>query len=242
MEIFAAIDLKDGAVVRLAQGDYNCVDIYSQDPAEIARQFKMQGATHLHIVDLNGAKDGTPVNLAAIAAVAAEGGLFLEVGGGIRDIAKAERYLSLGVDRVILGTAAIKDPDFLQDAVAAYGAKIVVGVDTHDGKVAVNGWLETTETDGVAFCTHLRDIGVRTVIYTDISKDGMLSGTNLRIYRTLSEIAGLDIIASGGISHESEITALRDMNITGAIVGKAIYEKKLDLTRVIALAAEVQAC
>ncbi len=242
MDIFPAIDLKDGAVVRLARGNYNCVDIYSRDPAEIARQFKKQGATHLHIVDLNGAKEGAPVNFAAIAAVAAEGGLFLEVGGGIRDMAQAERYFDLGVNRVILGTAAIKDPEFLKIATASYGDKIAVGVDTNNGKVAVNGWLEMTETDGAEFCARLRDIGVRTVIYTDISKDGMLSGTNLDIYKTLSEIKGLDIIASGGISHENEITALRDMNIAGAIVGKAIYERKLDLARVIALAAEVQKC
>lgn len=242
MVIFPAIDLKDGAVVRLARGNYNCVDVYSQDPAKIARQFKAQGATHLHIVDLNGAKDGTPVNFAAIAAVAAEGGLFLEVGGGIRDPEKAERYLKLGVDRVILGTAAIKNPNFLKTAVAAYGAKIAVGVDTHDGKVAVNGWLETTQTEGTAFCRYLRDSGVRTVICTDISKDGMLAGTNPELYRTLSTIAGLDIIASGGISTEKEIAALRDMGMVGAIIGKAIYEKKLDLARAIALAAEVGVC
>lgn len=240
MQIFPAIDLKDGQVVRLSEGDYDRVNIYSKEPAEIARQFIKQGAKNLHIVDLNGAKDGKPVNFDAIESIVKQGGLFTEVGGGIRDMDKIEKYLSLGVNRVILGTVAVKNYDFVKQAVAKCGEKIAVGVDTKDSMIAVNGWLETTQIDGVEFCKRLRDDGVKTVIYTDISKDGMLNGTNLEVYKTLSQIKGLDVVASGGISFEDEIKQLVKMNIYGAIVGKAIYEKMLDLKRVITLAEDTE--
>lgn len=236
MKIFPAIDLRFGNVVRLSKGDYDAMNTYSENPREIARFFKSQSAEYLHIVDLDGAKDGKPTNFDAVKAIVSEGGLFTEVGGGIRTEERICDYLSLGVSRVILGTVAVTDFDFTRRMIKKYGEKIAVGVDARDGKVATSGWLETSEQNSVDFCKKLAEVGTKTVIYTDISKDGMLSGTNLEVYKTLSEIKDLDIIASGGISFESEITELKSMGVSGAIVGKAIYENKLDLKKVIELA------
>lgn len=233
MEIFPATDILGGKVVRLTKGDYNAVKVYADSPADMAREFIKQGAKNLHIVDLDGAKDGSPTNFEVIRTAASIRELFIEVGGGIRDEKRIESYLELGVGRVILGTAAIRDYPFVERAVKAYGSKIAVGVDTRDGLVAVNGWQETTRVKSVEFCKKLCDSGVSTVIYTDISKDGMLSGTNLEVYSLLSELNGLNIVASGGITYESEITALRDMGIYGAIVGKAVYEGVLSLSGAI---------
>lgn len=229
MQIFPATDILGGKVVRLTKGDYNQVKIYADSPAEMAKEFIKEGATNLHMVDLDGAKDGTLVNFDAIREAAQIKELFIEVGGGIRDMNKVEAYLSLGVKRVILGTAAIRNYPFVEEAVKEYGNAIAVGVDAKNGLVAVNGWQETTTVNSVEFCKKLRDTGVSTVIYTDISKDGMLSGTNLEIYKELSKIKGLDIVASGGITFVDEIKTLSDMNIYGAIVGKAVYEGKLTL-------------
>ena len=236
MEIFPATDIIGGKVVRLVKGDYNRVTVYADSPAEMAREFIKSGARNLHIVDLDGAKTGSPENFEKIREAAGIDGLFIEVGGGIRNEERIEEYLSLGVNRVILGTAAVKDYPFLERAVKKYGDAIAVGVDAKNGRVAVGGWLETTDISSVEFCKRLRDTGVKTVIYTDISKDGMLSGTNLEIFGLLNEIEGLDIVASGGVTFEDEIKALRDMNIYAAIVGKAVYEKKLDLARIIEIA------
>lgn len=236
MKIFPAIDLRFGNVVRLSKGDYDAMNTYSENPREIARFFKSQSAEYLHIVDLDGAKGGKPTNFDAVKAIVSEGGLFTEVGGGIRTEERICDYLALGVSRVILGTVAVTDFDFTRRMIKKYGEKIAVGVDARDGKVAVSGWLETSEQNSVDFCKKLAEVGTKTVIYTDISKDGMLSGTNLEVYKTLSEIKDLDIIASGGISFESEITELKSMGVSGAIVGKAIYENKLDLKKVIELA------
>lgn len=236
MKIFPAIDLRFGNVVRLSKGDYNAMNTYSQDPREIVRLFKSKGAECLHIVDLDGAKDGKPTNFEAVKAIISEGGMFTEVGGGIRNEQRIYDYLSMGVSRVILGTAAVADFDFTCQMVKKYGEKIAIGVDARDGKVAVGGWLETSEQNSVDFCKNLCEVGVKTVIYTDISKDGMLSGTNLEVYKTLSRIKALNIVASGGISFEREICELKEMGIHGAIVGKAIYENKLQLDRVIELA------
>ncbi len=229
MQIFPATDILGGKVVRLTKGDYNQVKIYANSPAEMALEFIKDGATNLHMVDLDGAKDGAPVNFDAIREAAKIKDLFIEVGGGIRDMKRVEDYLSLGVKRVILGTAAIRNYPFVEEAVKEFGNAIAVGVDAKDGFVAVSGWQETTSVKSVEFCKKLRDTGVATVIYTDISKDGMLSGTNLEVYGELSEIKGLDIVASGGITFVNEIEKLRDMNIYGAIVGKAVYEGKLSL-------------
>ena len=229
MQIFPATDILGGKVVRLTKGDYNQVKIYADSPAEMAREFMKDGASNLHMVDLDGAKDGAPVNFDAIKEAAQIKDLFIEVGGGIRDMNRIEAYLNLGVKRVILGTAAIRNYPFVEEAVKKYGSAIAVGVDAKNGLVAVNGWQETTTVNSVEFCKKLRDSGVATVIYTDISKDGMLSGTNLEIYQELSEIKSLDIVASGGITFADEIRTLSDMGIYGAIVGKAVYEGKLSL-------------
>lgn len=235
MYIYPAIDLRGGKAVRLTRGDYNKMKIYNDDPVLQAESFAKEGARFLHLVDLDGAKEGTPVNFEAIKNITSKTDMFTEVGGGIRTLEKVKAYLDLGVNRVIIGTAAVTNFPFLLEAVKLYGDKIAVGVDTKDGKICVNGWLEKTETDGAEFCEKLRDSGVKTVIYTDISKDGMLGGTSLEIYERLSKIDGLNIIASGGISYESEIEALEKMGIYGAILGKALYENKLSLKKALEL-------
>ncbi len=229
MQIYPATDILGGKVVRLTKGDYNRVKIYADSPAEMALEFMKDGATNLHMVDLDGAKDGAPVNFDAIKEAAQIKNLFIEVGGGIRDMKRVEDYLNLGVKRVILGTAAIRNYPFVEEAVKEFGDAIAVGVDAKNGFVAVSGWRETTSVNSVEFCKKLRDSGVATVIYTDISKDGMLSGTNLEIYKELSAIEGLQIVASGGITFADEIKTLNEMGIYGAIVGKAVYEGKLSL-------------
>ena len=233
MQIYPATDILGGKVVRLTKGDYNQVKIYADSPAEMALEFMKDGATNLHMVDLDGAKDGAPVNFNAIKEAAQIKNLFIEVGGGIRDMKRVEDYLNLGVKRVILGTAAIRNYPFVEEAVKEFGDAIAVGVDAKNGFVAVSGWQETTSVNSVEFCKKLRDTGVATVIYTDISKDGMLSGTNLEIYKELSKIEGLQIVASGGITFADEIRTLNEMGIYGAIVGKAVYEGKLSLKDVL---------
>lgn len=235
MELFPAIDLRNGQAVRLFQGDYDQMTVYSQDPVQIARDFKAKGARNLHLVDLDGAKDGKLINFETIQRIVLDTDLFVEVGGGIRDEERIGQYLELGVGRVILGTVAVKEPEFLEQMVKKYGEKIAVGVDAKDGYVAINGWKEVTDKESMEFCRYLRDIGVKTVIYTDIAKDGGLQGTNLDAYEALSKIEGLDIVASGGISFEKEITALKE-KVYGAILGKALYSGILDLERAIELA------
>ena len=236
MEIFPAIDIRGGKVVRLTEGDYYRMTVYSDSPEKIAQEFLEKGAKNLHVVDLDGAKDGTTANFEVIKALCKYDELFIEVGGGIRDIDRLKAYLDLGVNRTIIGTAAVKNYSFVEKAVELYGDAVAVGVDAKDGKVAVSGWLEVTDVGSVDFCKKLRDTGVKTVIYTDISKDGTLTGTNLEIYKELAKIDGLDIVASGGITFENEITELAKMNTYGAIVGKAIYSGRLSLERVLELA------
>ena len=238
MKIFPAIDLKGGRVVRLTQGDYGRVTQYAVEPEEAARSFVEAGAKYVHIVDLDGAKDGTTANLSTVARVLRDGRLFAEVGGGIRDRARIEAYLAAGASRVILGTAAVNDRAFLEEAVKAYGARVAVGVDARDGRVAVDGWQTVTALDGVEFCQRLRDMGVATVIYTDIARDGAMRGVNLEIYRTLLGIEGLEIVASGGVSTLEDVRALRDMGVPAAIVGKALYSGALRLEDVLKEAEE----
>lgn len=235
MQIFPAIDLKDGKVVRLTQGDYDKVNIYSEKPEEIAASFAAKGAKNLHVVDLDGARDGTLANFAAVEAIIKRSGLFVEIGGGIRDEERIQKYLAAGASRVILGTVAAENFAFVEDMVRKYGDKIAVGVDARDGKVAVKGWLEVTNIDSVEFCKKLESAGVKKVIYTDISKDGAMSGTNLDIYKRLADEVKLDIIASGGISSLAELEALKQMGTYGAIVGKAIYTNTLKLEEVLAI-------
>ncbi len=229
MNIFPAIDLYDGKAVRLFKGDYAQMTVYSDHPMEIARDFEAAGATHIHMVDLEGARDGTTPNLATVADVAQNTSLFVEIGGGIRDMETVKTYLDAGVGRVILGTAAVTDPDFLRRAVAAFGEKIAVGADVKDGFVAIKGWLEQSAYTLEAFLTEMQAIGVKTVICTDISKDGAMKGTNRELYRSLSEQFDLDITASGGVSTIEDVIALRDMGLYGAIIGKAYYTGAIDL-------------
>ncbi|MEA4892606.1 MAG: 1-(5-phosphoribosyl)-5-[(5-phosphoribosylamino)methylideneamino]imidazole-4-carboxamide isomerase [Peptococcaceae bacterium] len=236
MEIFPAIDLRDGKVVRLREGDYRQMKVYGSDPLEAAESFRAKGASHLHVVDLDGAKDGSTANFQVISRIAARGGLFIQAGGGIRNEERLSRYLEAGVSRVILGTAAVKDPPFLRAMAEKYGEKVAVGVDAREGRVAVAGWLEVTELDSLEFCRRLAELGVKTIIYTDISRDGRMEGANLEACRALSAIGGLKVVASGGITFEEEIAALKKMGCYGAILGKALYENKLDLNRAIALA------
>lgn len=234
MQIFPAIDLRDGNVVRLYQGDYDKMTVYGSDPCGVARDFIAAGAKYLHAVDLDGARDGTPANYKTIGALCRLGGLYIEVGGGIRDEDRVQKYLDLGVGRCILGTIAVRDFAFTARMAQKYGDRIAVGVDARGGFVAVNGWKELSNERGVDFCRRLRDAGVRTVIYTDISRDGAERGTNLDLYRELACIQGLDITASGGVSSMEELLELRRIGTKAVIVGKALYTGRLDLKQVIA--------
>ena len=236
MVIYPAIDLYDGKAVRLFKGDYGQMTVYSEDPASVARDFKACGADHIHLVDLAGAKSGKPENLATIAAIIDAFGGFVEVGGGIRDMDTVKKYIDIGVNRVILGTAAVKDPDFLQAALTAYGDKIAVGVDIKDGFVAIKGWTETSELTAEAFFEKMQTLGVKTVICTDISRDGAMKGTNRDLYKALSEKFSIDLIASGGVSSMEDITALKVMGLHGAIIGKAYYTGAIELRNAIEVA------
>ena len=238
MKVFPAIDIIGGRVVRLLRGDYGKVERYGISPEDAAREFERSGARYLHVVDLDGAKDGGLSNFDVISSVRSVTGMFVEVGGGIRDEARIDRYLTAGVGRVILGTAAVNDFPFLCDMLAKYGDRIAVGIDAKDGFVAINGWLDVTEITGIDLCRRVRDAGGRTVIYTDISRDGAMSGTNLDVYRELSGIDGLDIVASGGVSSLDEIRELRDLGVSAVIVGKALYTGALSLSEVIAESGE----
>ncbi len=240
MKIFPAIDLCGGKVVRLFKGDYNKVTEYNMNAVEVAKGFYDCGARYLHIVDLDGAKDGSTRNFGLIEDITKATGMFCEVGGGIRSMDSIDRYLDSGAGRIILGTAAINDPVLLEKAIAKHGEKIAVGVDTKNGYVAVKGWTELTAVKGVDFCTELYAKGVKNVIYTDISKDGTLSGTNIDVYRELAEIKGLKVTASGGVSSIEEILTLDKIGTSAAILGKALYEGVLDLRKVIESIGGVQ--
>lgn len=238
MKLYPAIDLRGGQAVRLYQGDYDQMTVYNADPAAQAREFIAAGAKYLHVVDLDGAKDDTTANMTTIAAIAKQGGLFIEVGGGIRDEARIEQYLSLGVGRCILGTIAVKDFDFTARMAQKYGPKIAVGVDMRDGLVAVNGWKEVTPEPGVAFCRRCAEAGVQAIIATDISRDGTMQGTNMDLYRELLQISGLEITASGGIARMEELAELQAMGCHAAILGKSIYTGAIDLKQAVALYQE----
>lgn len=229
MILFPAIDLFEKKAVRLYKGDYANMTVYSENPVEIAKDFDSKGCTHIHMVDLQGAKDGTTPNISIVEQVATQTDLFVEIGGGIRSMETVERYLNVGVSRVILGTAAVNDEAFLQAAVAKYGDKIAVGADVKDGCIAIKGWLETSSVTLEDFLQKMERIGVKNIICTDISKDGAMKGTNLDLYRQLSERFHLDITASGGVSTIEDIRQLRKMNLYGAIIGKAYYTGAIDL-------------
>ena len=233
MHIFPAIDLYDKKAVRLYKGDYAQMTVYSENPIEIARDFEAAGAKFIHMVDLEGARDGSTPNLSIVADVAQNTSLFVEIGGGIRDMATVEVYLNSGVSRVILGTAAVNDEAFLREAVEKHGEKIAVGADVKDGYIAIKGWLEQSAFTLEDFLAKMQAIGVKTIICTDISKDGAMKGTNRDMYRRLSEQFDMNLVASGGVSSMEDVVALANMKLYGAIIGKAYYTGAIDLAAAI---------
>lgn len=236
MKIFPAIDLYDGKAVRLFKGDYNQMTVYSDNPLEVAKKFEDAGATHLHLVDLEGAKNGYPGNLETIRKIVEETELFTEVGGGIRTIDTAKAYIESGVDRIILGTAAVENEEFLKEALSLFGDKVAVGVDLKDGFVAIKGWTEKSALSARDFLSKMESLGVKTVICTDISRDGAMQGSNNELYKELSENYNIDLVASGGVSDISDIKALTQMGLYGAIIGKAYYIGAIDLKEAIEVA------
>ena len=235
MILFPAIDIVGGKAVRLFKGDYSQMTVYADDPAAVALDFKACGAGHIHIVDLEGARDGGTPNLDTVLRIKNTSGLYCEIGGGIRSMEVVSRYLDAGIDRVILGTAAVEDEAFLREAVAAYGERIAVGADIKDGYIAVKGWLEKSAVTAEEFFEKMQAIGVSTIICTDISKDGAMQGTNRALYHDLSERYNMNITASGGVSSLDDIVALRDMGLYAAIIGKAYYTGAIDLRKAVDL-------
>jgi len=233
MKIFPAIDLYDGKAVRLYKGDYDNMTVYSNNPIEIAYKFEAAGAEFIHVVDLEGAKDGTTPNIGIVSEIAKKTSLKVEIGGGIRSMETLDKYFSAGVFRAILGTAAVNDEVFLRAALGKYGEKIAVGADIKDGLVAIKGWIEKSEYTTDAFFEKMCSLGVKTIICTDISKDGAMKGTNRELYKELSEKFSIDIVASGGVSDIGDVKALADMDLYGAIIGKAYYLGKIDLEEAI---------
>ena len=233
MNIFPAIDLIDGKAVRLLKGDYDKKTVYNDNPLEVVRDFKNKGAKFLHLVDLDGAKSGKTDNIETVKAIVDEGGIFVEIGGGIRNIETVDKYFEIGVDRVIIGTAAVNDPEFLKAALSKYGDKIAVGVDIKDGFVAIKGWTQKSEFTLFDFCEKMQNMGVKYLICTDISKDGAMKGTNLKLYSRLSDRFDMNITASGGVSSMEDIINLRKLNLYGAIIGKAYYTGAIDLSEAI---------
>lgn len=232
MYLFPAIDLYEGKAVRLYKGDYNQLTVYNDDPTAVAKDFAAAGAKYIHIVDLEGAKSGTTPNLDTVIRIKQQSGLFCEIGGGVRNMAVVKAYMDAGLDRVILGTAAVENPEFVREAVSCYGDKIAVGVDLKDGYVAVKGWTEKSTLDAVTFCRQMQDIGVKTLIVTDISKDGAMQGTNHDLYRDLqTQFPALQLVASGGVSSMEDVTRLAQTGLYGAIIGKAYYIGAIDLKK-----------
>lgn len=233
MLILPAIDLFMGQAVRLYKGDYAKKTVYSDVPVDVALAFKEAGAACIHLVDLEGAREGTTPNFDLVCRIKEESGLFCQVGGGIRSGEVIRRYVEAGLDRVILGTAAVIDPGFLKEMVHTYGDLIAVGIDIRDGLVAISGWIQNSRHEAMNFAKSMQDIGVKTLIVTDISRDGAMQGTNLDLYRTLSDRFSMDIIASGGVSSLDDVRALRELDLYGAILGKAYYTGAVDLKAAI---------
>lgn len=239
MKLFPAIDIYEGCAVRLYKGDYAQMTVYSDNPPEFAAKFAEAGATCLHLVDLEGAKLGTTPNLETVKNIISCTGMYTELGGGIRSLSVIEKYLNIGVNRLILGTAALTDEGFVEKAIKEFGRDaIAVGVDIRDGLVAIKGWTETTEISCDDFCRRMEEIGVKTIICTDISKDGAMQGCNLALYRNLSSKFSLDITASGGVSSLADIKSLAELKLYGAILGKALYTGALDLAEALKITKE----
>ncbi|MBR4031084.1 MAG: 1-(5-phosphoribosyl)-5-[Clostridia bacterium] len=239
MIILPAIDLFDGKCVRLFKGDYNQMTVYNDHPEKVAKDFLNKGAKDIHIVDLEGAKNGETPNIETVKKIVSKSGLNAEIGGGIRSLSVVETYLDAGVSRVILGTAAVENQDFLTEAVKNFGDKIVVGIDIKDGFVAVKGWTENSKYSYMEFCKKIEDLGVKTVICTDISKDGAMQGTNIELYKNLTEKFNFNLIASGGVSSLSDVKALAELNVYGAIIGKAYYTGDIKIEDAVSVAKEV---
>lgn len=233
MKIFPAIDLFDNKAVRLFKGDYAQMTVYNENPVAVACDFKAKGAEQIHLVDLAGAKTGIPVHMSVVKAIVEKTGLFVEIGGGIRNLETIESYISAGAGRVILGTAAVTDEEFLKAALQKYGEKIAVGADIADGKIAIKGWVEKSQYTVDEFLQKMQNLGVKTVICTDISKDGAMKGTNRSLYQELQKKYALQIIASGGVSTVEDVQALAQMGVYGAIIGKAYYIGAIDLKEAI---------
>ena len=235
MIIFPAIDIKDNKCVRLLQGDFDKVNVYGDDPSLMAKKWQDSGAEFIHLVSLNGARGEGNVNDESIKKILDTVHIPIQIGGGIRSKERVKELLNLGVNRVILGSVAIKNKELLEDLVKEYKEKIVVSIDAKDGKVAVEGWEEVSDVDSITLCKELEKIGVKTIVYTDISKDGMLIGPNFDVYEKLSKETSLDIIASGGVTSIYDVKKLKNMNLYGAIIGKALYENKIELREVLSL-------
>lgn len=233
MYIFPAIDLYEKKAVRLLKGDYAKMTVYSDNPSEIAQDFEKQGAKHIHLVDLEGAKSGTTPNIETVKAIVKGCNMFTEIGGGIRSLETVEKYISIGVNRVILGTAAVTDEEFLKSALKEYKEKIAVGVDIKDGCVAIKGWTEKSSYDCFEFCEKMQNMGVKTLICTDISKDGAMQGTNHKLYSELSDKFSMQIVASGGVSSLEDVKKLSELNIYGAIIGKAYYTGAISIKEAV---------
>ena len=236
MIIYPAIDLYEGKAVRLYKGDYAQMTVFSDNPLEVANKFQSLGAKYLHLVDLEGAKDGTTPNLETVKKIANNTDLFIEIGGGIRSMETIKTYLESGVSRVILGTAAVNDQEFLKNAIKEYGEKIAVGVDVKDGFVAIKGWVEKSNYTCFEFCALMQDLGVKTIICTDVSKDGAMQGANRELYKELSTKFNLQIVASGGVSSMEDIIKLNELGLYGAIIGKAYYIGAIDLKQALEIA------
>lgn len=233
MIIYPAIDLKDGKCVRLSQGAFDKVTVFNDEPKNVAKSFQEAGASFIHVVDLDGARSGKSQNHEAIASIVSAINIPIQTGGGIRTMEDIEQKLSMGVERIILGTAALKHPDLVKAAVKAYGNHIAVGIDASQGLVAVEGWEEVSRTKAVDICIKMKDIGVQTIIYTDIAKDGMMSGPNVEATKEIVETTGLSVIASGGVSSIDDLERLSEIGVSGVIIGKALYLGALDLKSVI---------
>lgn len=235
MKIFPAIDLYEGKAVRLYKGDYSAMTVYSDDPLSVARAFERSGAEYLHTVDLEGARTGLTPNMDVVRSFAEQTGLFVQVGGGIRSMEVIDRYIGAGVGRVVLGTAAVTDEALLRRAVDKYADKIAVGADIKDGRVAIKGWVESSEYTCESFLARMQSLGVRTVVCTDVSRDGAMRGPNVELYRSLSRL-GVDVIASGGVSGPQDIASLRGAGVYGAIIGKAYYTGALSIEKALEVA------
>ncbi len=238
MIIYPAIDIKDGRCVRLVQGKFTDVTVYSDHPVEMAMKFEQLGAGYLHVVDLDGARLGEPQNIAAISEMAVKVGIPLQMGGGIRSIEMIEIILCKGIQRVILGTSAVKNPELVKKAVNSFGSSLAVGIDAKDGMVAIEGWAKTSEFTAIGFARKMEELGAKTIIYTDISRDGMLTGPNLKAMEDMVKAVGIEVIASGGVTNIQDIKNLKEIGVSGAIVGKALYTGDIDLKEAIAVAKE----